>query len=266
MPDRPILAALAERVRILPEYVSHDGRERRITTDETRVALLAAMGMDASTEASAAAALDVLDRGERERLLDPVQVTQTIGGEPLTVPIRVVTEGPASVDWFLELHTEQGEVHCAEGRMTLDSGTRTTAIPVPTNPAPGYHRVRITVRANGRERIGQQSLIVTPRTCLTSTEKLGDRRLYGIWANLYSVRSAKTWGIGDLDSLNDLIAWASEIGAAFVGVNPLHATRNCGPDISPYRPLSRLYRNTAYLDISGFQELMDSPGAFRRHS
>ena len=264
MSDRPILAALAERVGILPEYVSHDGRERRITPDATRVALLAAMEMDASTEASAAAALDVLESAERGQLTDPVQVTQTIGGEPLTVPIRVVTEGPASVDWFLELHTEQGEVHRAEGGMMLDGGTRTTAMPVPTHPAPGYHRVRITVRANGRERTGQQSLIVTPRTCLTSTEKLDDRRLYGIWANLYSARSAKTWGIGDLDHLNDLIAWASEIGAAFVGVNPLHATRNCGPDISPYRPLSRLYRNTTYLDISDFQEFIDYPGGFRR--
>jgi 4-alpha-glucanotransferase len=264
MSDRPILAALAKRLGILPEYVSHDGRERRITTDATRVALLAAMGMDASSEASATAAMDVLESAESGQLVDPVQVTQTLGSEPLTVPIRIVTEGPASVDWFLELHTEQGEVHCAKGRMMLDSGARTAAMPVPTNPAAGYHRVRITVRANGRERTGQQSLIVTPRTCLTSTEKLGDRRLYGIWANLYSVRSAKTWGIGDLDSLNDLIAWASKSGAAFVGVNPLHATRNCGPDISPYRPRSRLYRNTAYLDISGFRELRDSPGASRR--
>ncbi len=264
MSDRPILTALAEQVGILPEYVSYDGRERRITTDATRVALLAAMGMDGSTEASAATASDGLDRSEHEQLLDPVQVSQAIGSQPLTVPIRVATEGPASVDWLVELHTEQGEVHCAEGRMTVDGGARTTAMPVPTNPAAGYHRVRITVRANGRERTGQQSLIVTPRACLTSTEKLGDRRLYGIWANLYSVRSAKTSGIGDLGSLNDLIAWASEIGAAFVGVNPLHATRNCGPDISPYRPLSRLYRNTAYLDISGVRELMDSPGAFPR--
>ena len=68
------LRTLADRLGILREYVDQTGRETRVTSDETRIAILAAMGIDASTEADAARALQQLEERERSRALRPVRV------------------------------------------------------------------------------------------------------------------------------------------------------------------------------------------------
>jgi hypothetical protein len=51
-----------------------------------------------------------------------------------------------------------------------------------------------------------------------------DRRGWGFTVQLYSVRSADSWGHGDFHDLAELATWsASAHGADFVLVNPLHA-------------------------------------------
>ena len=89
-------------------------------------------------------------------------------------------------------------------------------------------------------------------------------RSWGFTIQLYSVRSAKSWGHGDLRDLADLAAWsARELGAGFVLVNPLHAAEP-GPPLSnsPYLPMTRRYVSPLYLrieDIAEFERL--SPDA-----
>ncbi|UCG87552.1 MAG: 4-alpha-glucanotransferase, partial [Gemmatimonadota bacterium] len=95
----------------------------------------------------------------------------------------------------------------------------------------------------------------------TVEEALSDRRGFGLWCNLYSVNSTNNWGIGDLSDLRKLVKWASQQGATFLGVNPLHALRNRGYGISPYSPLSRLFANEIYLDVTAIPELADCPSA-----
>src|ERR1700693_4348837 len=87
---------------------------------------------------------------------------------------------------------------------------------------------------------------------------------------LYGVRSARNWGIGDFTDLEALIELARDLGADGVGLNPLHALFDDRPaDCSPYSPNSRLFLNALYIDVEkipGFQPgaLADSAGAIAR--
>src|SRR5262249_23741827 len=87
---------------------------------------------------------------------------------------------------------------------------------------------------------------------------------FGLLANLYAIESTRNWGAGDLSDLGTLVDFAAVIGAAFVGVNPLHALRNTRREISPYSPVSRLYRNPLYLDVTAIPEVAETPVVARR--
>jgi 4-alpha-glucanotransferase len=78
------------------------------------------------------------------------------------------------------------------------------------------------------------------------------------WAlQLYALRSAASWGLGDLADLARLATWsAGEPGASFVLVNPLHAVRPGLPqEPSPYFPASRRFVNPLYLAIEEIPEV-----------
>jgi len=75
-------------------------------------------------------------------------------------------------------------------------------------------------------------------------DALEQRRLWGFMVQLYGLRSERNWGIGDFTDLRKLIEIAAGLGAAVVGVNPLHATQG-----SPYSPSSRHALNVLYIDV-----------------
>ncbi len=83
-------------------------------------------------------------------------------------------------------------------------------------------------------------------------------RVWGFMVQLYGVRSAGNWGIGDFGDLEALVELAARLGAAVVGVNPLHATRG-----SPYSPSSRHALNFLYLDVEAIPEFAASRPAQR---
>ncbi len=95
----------------------------------------------------------------------------------------------------------------------------------------------------------------TPRErCVTAAERLGERLAFGIWAQLYSVRSARNWGFGHLGDLAEIARRAGREGAAFVGTGPLHAATHRRGRFCPYTPVSRLFRDPLYLDPERFPE------------
>ncbi|HWR48716.1 MAG TPA: 4-alpha-glucanotransferase, partial [Pseudonocardiaceae bacterium] len=82
---------------------------------------------------------------------------------------------------------------------------------------------------------------------------------WGWMLQLYALRSAQSWGIGDLADLREFIAWtAAAHGSGAVLVNPLHAVTPTVPvQPSPYSPSSRRFINPLYLRITDI-------GAYRR--
>ena len=80
-----------------------------------------------------------------------------------------------------------------------------------------------------------------------------------IGAQLYSVRSQQSWGVGDLTDLTDLAVWsASRHGADYLLVNPLHAAAPTAPmEPSPYLPTSRRFFSPLYLRVEAVPEFAD---------
>jgi 4-alpha-glucanotransferase len=244
------LHRLGDEVGIIASYLDQTGKERRVTSDATRLAILDAMGIDASSPRAAGDALRTLRAERREELLAPVRVIEA-DGESLAV-IRVqLPSTRGTVTWQLELEDEHGRVRRMEGRADRSR----VGLTLGTLPEPGYHTIRLRATAGRRELAAEQSLIVVPPRCTQPSELLGDRKAFGIIANLYTVHSDRNWGIGDLTDLATLAAWSGTIGADFVGVNPLHALLDRGSEISPYSPVSRLFRNVAYIDVESVPEL-----------
>jgi 4-alpha-glucanotransferase len=90
-------------------------------------------------------------------------------------------------------------------------------------------------------------------------------RSWGFALQLYSLRSRRSWGHGDLRDLADLAAWsARELGAGFVLINPLHAVEPLPPvSPSPYLPMSRRFTSPLYLRIEDIPEYAGLPGGDR---
>jgi (1->4)-alpha-D-glucan 1-alpha-D-glucosylmutase len=71
-------------------------------------------------------------------------------------------------------------------------------------------------------------------------------KLWGFAVQLYGLRSARNWGIGDFGDLRALVEISADLGAGFVGVSPLHAASGA----SPYSPSSRHALNYLYIDVT----------------
>ncbi len=83
----------------------------------------------------------------------------------------------------------------------------------------------------------------------------GGGRRWGISVQLYGLRSARQWGIGDFSDLRALVRAAATLGAAAIGINPLHALFPARPEhASPYSPSSRRFINPLYLDIEAIED------------
>lgn len=80
-------------------------------------------------------------------------------------------------------------------------------------------------------------------------------RCWLIAVQLYGVRSARNWGMGDFTDLASLVELADQLGADGIGLNPLHALFDDRPgDCSPYSPNSRLFLNALYIDVEKLPE------------
>jgi (1->4)-alpha-D-glucan 1-alpha-D-glucosylmutase len=90
-------------------------------------------------------------------------------------------------------------------------------------------------------------------------ELAAGQRVWVMAVQLYTVRSARNWGIGDFTDLRDLVTYAARMGAAGVALNPLHALFLDDPErASPYAPNSRLFLNTLYIDPEAAPDFTDA--------
>lgn len=106
---------------------------------------------------------------------------------------------------------------------------------------PGYYE---------HEHDGERTMLIAVPPCAFVPRALDERGGWGIATQLYSLRSARNWGIGDFGDLARMAQVCREQGASCLALNPLHALHLTNPrSASPYSPLSRLFLNPLYIDV-----------------
>src|SRR5262245_6953439 len=118
----------------------------------------------------------------------------------------------------------------------------------------GVFRLRVTIARPDGDWSEEACLIVSRHRAYQGGQT-APGRMWALAVQLYGVRSQRNWGHGDFTDLAALLDLAADVGAAGVGLNPLHALFDDRPsDASPYSPNSRLFFNPLYIDVEAVPE------------
>jgi 4-alpha-glucanotransferase len=190
-----------------------DERRRPVEVDaDVVIRVLGLLDVDARTEAARRAELARLAERERAGVLAPTLALR-VGGKPMPVPGAALLVG------------EDGARHDVDGEL-------------PADLEPGWYRLHT---GDGQE----ATVVAAPPQVPQAPDT------WGWMLQLYALRSARSWGIGDLGDLREFLCWtATEHGAGAVLLNPLHAPGPTHPvQPSPYTPSSRRFANPLALRI-----------------
>lgn len=260
------LDRLADTLGITPHYFDVWGH-RRVTSDDTKRALLGAMGIAAASDREAAESLRAVEVTAWRRPLPPVLVVDE--GAAMSVPVTAPAglDG-ARLDWTLGFE-DGGRTHAGIVFGDLPPGERRDidgrpfvrrTLTLPSGLPCGYHDLAVAIgtdSADGGLR-GSMRIIVAPPRGLTVEEAAPPGRLWGFGVQLYSLRSAADWGLGGFAELGRFAATAGRLGAGLVGLNPLHALFPADPrHFSPYSPSSRRFLGVLAISIESVPELAD---------
>ncbi len=257
----PSLVELARRNGVATEYLDWTGRHATVA-ESTLVAVLDALGVSAATDDERAAALLSHERDYWDRPLPPTIVARAGSASAFWVH---VTHGDPVGLW---LRLEDGSVRTGlrqmeNNRAPYDLDGRLVgeaSFELPADLPMGYHQLHVQI---GSADIS--TLVIVSPASLELPARLGSGRAWGLATQLYSVRSGRSWGTGDLTDLTELAVWsASQHGAGFILVNPLHAASPTTPmEPSPYLPTSRRFVNPLYLRVEAIPEFAYARGRGR---
>ncbi|HEX4882529.1 MAG TPA: 4-alpha-glucanotransferase, partial [Casimicrobiaceae bacterium] len=253
------LHRLAQAHGIALDYHDIWGRLHRVDDEALRM-LLGAMHVPARTNEEVEAALRTLDDAQWLRPMAPLSVVRT-HVRPWVLRVRIPRpRDAAGLAWRLTGETGEVRHHAIERQRiatTADvdrDGAPHVALDIELafDLAPGYYRVALLV---DDEAVAEADLAVAPPACYRPAALASGARAWGAAVQLYGVRSAHDWGLGDFGSLGELAATWGEAGADVIGVNPLHALFPHDPArASPYSPSSRLFVNPLYIDVGALPE------------
>lgn len=201
--------------------------QRHDTPAPTLRALLAALGVDASTEAAVNDALAEGRATEAGRHLPDEIILRA--GETLELPIDV------ACDWVLLDDTgTQVAAGKTEDKLALP--------PI----AVGYYDLHLT-GAGWRE---ESFVMARPIHAPLLAEATGHGRSWGVTAALYGMRSGTNGGLGNYADLATAARALGGHGAQYLGINPVSALGWAADDtISPYSPTHRGFFNSDHIAL-----------------
>ena len=257
----PDLTELAREYGVALGYWDQAGKYVQVDR-EVIAAVLRALGAEVDDERDVALSLEARRLRDWRHTLPPTVVVT--GGQYAQVAVHV----PHGTHVRVWIELEDGSIiepaqsnRWVEPRDVDGREIGEATFVIPADLPLGWH----ALKALSDDGLAESTLIVTPAH-LTPPALAGDVRLWGLMTQLYSVRSRRSWGVGDLVDLADLAAWSGQsLGADFVLVNPLHSANLYPPMIpSPYLPTTRRFPNPIYLRIEAIPEYAYLDGASRK--
>ena len=246
---RDLLDRLANAAGIAPDWYDISG-QRHIVPPETKVALLADMGLPAGSSSEARESLVRLADDHDRRALpwslvvregEAVRVRLPLTDGRAPDALRVQREdGSASVIPLGPSDIEFVPFTALDGRPTEAAIAK-----LPRQPL-GRHQIIL----EHRPELGCH-LTISPGRCYLPDTLRSGKKATGIAAQLYSLRRAQDQGIGDFTTLSELARMAGRAGFATVGINPLHALFHSDRErSSPYYPSDRRFIDPIYIDVA----------------
>ena len=250
---RPLIQ-LAKLSGIATSYVgmSHDYHE---IDDDVLVAVLAALGIEACDDDAIACSIKRIQDERHSRLVAPT-VLHHVGADS-HVPVNVGMLDVPSATITLENGEEYGREllpDAGDGSKAYELDGRfvsSASIIIPADLPEGYHTLHVTV--HGRT---EDATLISAPARVELLDEMRQGRLWGWMAQLYSIRSSDSWGVGDFEDLAQLLEGAAQrTGADFTLVNPLHAGEPVSPlTPSPYLPVARGMVNFTYIRPESIEE------------
>ncbi len=263
---RSAVLRLARLRGVHTEFVDASGKRCRAPQDSL-ARVLETLGSPAATLSQARQSIDELAKRTTQRRFEPVTVAWQ--GRPAAVRVSLAGGRIKSV-FQCTLTLESGEQRrwaCDPSGLKTSRRSRssppTAALPLPADLPIGYHD--LSVEIDGRE--WRTRVICAPERCYRNPQE--QDWAWGIFAPVYSLRSQRSLGCGDLTDLRTLADWSASLGGRVIATLPILSAQLGTPyEPSPYSPVSRLFWNELFLDPAATPEfarcaesrqLMDSP-------
>ncbi len=161
------------------------------------------------------------------------------------VECRFIEESGAARAWtvspedFVECHERE-----CDGYRYVERRVR-----LPDELPTGYHRFELFVGAQSVAAM----LLSAPNRAYGAEGAA--KRSWGVFLPLYALHRRASWGAGDFGDLESLNDWVADRGGGLVATLPLLASFYDLPgDESPYRPVSRLFWNELFIDVTRIPE------------
>ncbi|WP_103064079.1 4-alpha-glucanotransferase [Actinomyces qiguomingii] len=263
LPDES-LKQLAEAHGVSTEYWDYHGN-LAAPSRRTLVAVLAALGVKAANAQEVEDSLREASLAPWRRTLPPTVVVRA--GSQATVPVHLPDDARVQVYVNLEggdrlqlLQTDDWTAAREIDGVLIGQ----ESFVIPDDLPLGWHTIVANIESASGENTysATAALAVTPDH-LDLPASLGGRG-WGVMAQLYSIRSRGSWGIGDADDLTELAGFLGDEGADFLLINPMHAAEPVGTMTpSPYLPVTRRFVNPIYIRPENILEVARLSGPRR---
>lgn len=263
--DKHSFELLADYCGIQSEYLDYRKELTEIPAS-CRRAVLECMGYSCDDDAMSDA-LAQIESEQWQRVLPRTAMLRE--GDRLCLELRLPE---ARLEEHFELCAVKGEAGLNVVPSELDELERARADStsysrrrLDTDWSPGRGRHLVELRDAQGRLIAATAILVVPRTCFQPSALARGEKIFGVSMQLYGVRSARNWGMGDFTDLANFAGDAAEQGIDIVGLNPLHALFPANPlHISPYSPSNRSFFNVMYIDPEAVPEFASCIDARRR--